>query len=96
MDLEGSMKRHRWQKQRIWKPRGWSIMYSWGQCCGLGIFLCGWHWITIRVNGGELLLGPISISIQPPTPKWLTKELSEAEADKAAQAFRPIYDDVIE
>jgi hypothetical protein len=66
-----------WQKQRVWKPCGWWIMYSWGQSCGLAFILCGWHRTAIRVNGGEIIIGPISISIQPPAPQWMLDDTAE-------------------
>jgi hypothetical protein len=71
------MKRRWWQRQRVWKPGGWWIMCSWGQSCGLAFILCGWHWHAIRVNGGEILIGPVSLSWQPPAPKWMFDEIKE-------------------
>jgi hypothetical protein len=58
-------------KQRIYKPFGWRIMFTGWQTFGLGIF-AGGSWAALRVNGIELMFGPITISIQPPIPKWLS------------------------
>jgi hypothetical protein len=60
-------------KQRRWTPGGWAIMLTWGQGFGLGIW-AGGSWIAFRVNGIDLLLGPVTLTIQPPIPTWLKTE----------------------
>ena len=67
------MKRRWWQRQRVWRPGGWWIMYSWRHAFAIGIYF-GASWVALRVNGGELWLGPINLSIQPPPPKWLLED----------------------
>jgi hypothetical protein len=42
--------------------------------CGIGIVICGWHRLAMRVNGFEIWLGPINIMVRPPTPKWLLED----------------------
>lgn len=68
------MKRRWWQRQRSWYPGGWWIMYTWGHMCGIGVVICGWHRLAMRVNGFEIWLGPINIMVRPPTPKWLLED----------------------
>ncbi len=68
------MKHRWWQTQRLWQPtdqNGWRIMYSWRHGWGIGIIAVGSNWTAVRCNGVEFYIGPINLSIQPPTPKWL-------------------------
>jgi hypothetical protein len=63
-------------KQREWRPFGWRIIFTWKQGFGLG-FWTGGSWLALRCNGVDLLLGPVTLTVQPPPPKWLLKELRE-------------------
>lgn len=67
-------------RQREWRPGGWRIMLTWGQCFGLGLFTSS-GWIGLRCNGVDLMVGPLTLTIAPPIPKWLIAELSESQGD---------------
>lgn len=68
-------------KQIDWRPFGWRILFTYGQGFGFGIWT-GWGWVQMRVNGFDLMLGPVTLTIQPPTPKWLDEVVSENEPEK--------------
>lgn len=57
-------------KQRRWHPLGWTIMFTWGQTFGLGIFTGG-TLLAARCNGVDVMVGPVTLTIQPPAPKWI-------------------------
>ncbi len=66
-------------KQKIFgKPHGWSLMVTWGQCFGLGFFTSS-GWLGLRCNGVDLMVGPLTLTVRPPTPKWLLKEMQSSQ-----------------
>ena len=57
-------------KQWEWQPRGWFILLTLGGTFGLGFMTR-----SIRVNGIDIYLGPLCLTIQPPMPtniEWET------------------------
>jgi hypothetical protein len=54
------MKRRQWE----WHPKGWFVLLTIGQACGLGVFA---H--QPRYNGFDMYIGPVILTIQPPMPK---------------------------
>lgn len=65
-------------RQREWHPFGWRIMLTWKQGFGIGLWT-GASWIAFRINGIDLLLGPVTLTIAPPAPAWLEAELSKPD-----------------
>lgn len=63
-------------RQIEWKPGGWLIMITWGQCFGLGFFTSS-GWLGFRCNGVDLMVGPVTLTIAPPAPKWLLNDPGE-------------------
>lgn len=63
-------------KQRRWNPGGWWIMLTWGQAFSVG-FHMGWGWLNMRLSGFEIMLGPLTISIIPPPPKWFVEAMAD-------------------
>lgn len=57
-------------RQKLWRWRGWNLMLTWGQSFGLGVFMPG-TMRAVRVNGIDILIGPLNIDIIPPEPAWL-------------------------
>lgn len=65
-------------KQRTWRPFGWNIMLTSKQGFGIGFWM-GCSWLAIRCNGVDLLLGPFTLTFQPPRPKWLLRQMQEKQ-----------------
>jgi hypothetical protein len=73
------MAQRRWE----WHPRGWFILLTiGGHSWGFGFMVC-------KRNGPDFYFGPIILSIQPPMPAWMAKEIEAADVcERAGRADR--------
>lgn len=66
-------KNPRAMKQKIWQPLGWRVMLTWRHTFGLG-FQAASSWRALRINGVDLFVGPYTMTLQPPMPKYMESD----------------------